>query len=87
MDILTFGFYKEYLVVRYASGNFKINIYFTWSFPDYCVSGTKCLQQFIFADWRFCFVLRELILAIRTDWFFLLGINFSVFQKVASIQH
>ena len=29
----------------------------------------------------FC-ILRELIFAIRTDWFFLLGINFCDFQKV-----
>ena len=34
----------------------------------------------------FC-VLRELILATRTDWFFLLGINFCDFQKVLSTQH
>ena len=34
----------------------------------------------------FC-VLRELIFAIRTDWFFLLEINFSSFQKVPSTQH
>ena len=31
----------------------------------------------------FC-VLRELIFAIRTDWCFLLGINFGDFQKVPS---
>ena len=31
----------------------------------------------------FC-VLRELIFAIRTDWFFLLGINFCNLQKVPS---
>ena len=34
----------------------------------------------------FC-VLWELIFAIRTDWFFLLGINFWDFQKVPSTQH
>ena len=34
----------------------------------------------------FC-VLRELIFAVRTDWFFLLGINFCDFQKVPSSQH
>ena len=33
----------------------------------------------------FC-VLRELIFAIRTHWFFLLGINFCDFQKVPSSQ-
>ena len=34
----------------------------------------------------FC-VLRELILGIRTDWFFKRGINFCDFQKVPSTQH
>ena len=34
----------------------------------------------------FC-VLRELIFAIRTDWFFLQRINFCDFQKVFSTQH
>ena len=34
----------------------------------------------------FC-VLWELIFAIRTDWFFLLAINFWDFQKVPSTQH
>ena len=34
----------------------------------------------------FC-VLRELIFAVRLDWFFLLGINFCDFQKVPSSQH
>ena len=34
----------------------------------------------------FC-VLRELIFAIRTDWFFLLRVNFCDFQKVFSTQH
>ena len=31
----------------------------------------------------FC-VLRELIFAIRTDWFFLLGINFCDFQNLST---
>ena len=30
----------------------------------------------MFVDWQFFCVLRELIFAIRTDWFFLLGINY-----------
>ena len=34
----------------------------------------------------FC-ILRELIFAIRTDWFFLLGINSCDFQNVTSAQH
>ena len=46
--------------------------------------GKKFLREFIFADWRFVCVLRELIFAIRTDWFFLLGNNFCDFQKVLS---
>ena len=33
------------------------------------------------------FVLLELIFAIKTDWLFLLGINFCDFQKVPSAQH
>ena len=45
----------------------------------------------IFAGVYFCglaifCVLRELIFAIRTDWFFLLGINFCDFQTVPSTQ-
>ena len=35
---------------------------------------TLCLQD----DWPFFCVLRELIFAIRTDWLFSMGINFSV---------
>ena len=35
---------------------------------------------------NFC-VLRELIFAIRADWFFYQGINFGDFQKVPSTQH
>ena len=34
----------------------------------------------------FC-VLRELIFTIRTDWFFVVKINFWDFQKVPSTQH
>ena len=46
----------------------------------------------IFAGVQFCglaifCVLRELMFAIRTGWFFLLGINFCDFQKVPSTQH
>ena len=41
--------------------------------PTSC--DTQFLQEFIFADWRFFVFLRELIFAIRTDWFFLLGIT------------
>ena len=44
-----------------------------------------------FADWRVLCQqwssLRELIFAIRTDWIFLVGINFCDFQKVPSTQH
>ena len=46
--------------------------------------GTKFLREFTFADWWFFCVLRDLIFAIRTDWCFLLGINFGDFQKVPS---
>ena len=41
----------------------------------------------IFADCAIFCVSRELIFAIRTDWYFLLGINFCDFQKVSSTQH
>ena len=41
----------------------------------------KFLQEFILADWQFFCVLRELIFSIRTDWFFLLGINFAIFRE------
>ena len=49
--------------------------------------------QEIFVGVYFCglaiyCVLQELIFAIRTDWFFLLGINyFCNFQKAPSTQH
>ena len=51
----------------------------------YCVARNFCCGLFL-RNGDFC-VLRELIFAIRTDWFFLLGINFCDFQKVPSIQH
>ena len=41
----------------------------------------KFLQEFVLADWQFFCVLRELIFSIRTDWFFLLGINFAIFRE------
>ena len=40
-----------------------------------------------FCGLAICCVLWGLIFAIRTDWFFLLGINFCDFQKLPSIQH
>ena len=43
--------------------------------------GTKFLWEFIFADWQF-YVFCGNLFAIRTDWFFLLEINFYDFQKV-----
>ena len=36
---------------------------------------------------RYRVFLRKLILAVRTDWFFLVGINFCDFQKVPNTQH
>ena len=53
--------------------------------------GIHTVWHKIFAGVYFCglaifCVLRELIFAIRTDWFFLLGINFCDFQKVRSAQ-
>ena len=35
----------------------------------------------------FCVLLKLIIFAIRTDWLFLVGINFCNFQKVPSVQH
>ena len=49
--------------------------------------GTKFLREFIFADLAIFCVFRELSFAIRTDWFFLLGINFCDFQKELSIDN
>ena len=49
--------------------------------------GTKFLREFVFADWRFFVFCGNNIFAIRTDWFFKLGINFCDFQKVLSTQH
>ena len=59
-----------------------VEIISNWFCPIPC--ATKLLRAFIFIcglAMFFC-ILRELIFAIRTDWFFLLGINFCVFQKV-----
>ena len=55
----------------------------------YRVARNFCESFFFFRIGVFFFVvvLRELIFAIRTDWFFLLGINFCDFQKVTSTQH
>ena len=44
--------------------------------------GTKFLREFIFADWRFSLFCGNNFLVIRTDWFFMPGINFCYFQKV-----
>ena len=46
--------------------------------------GTNFLREFILWIGDF-YVLRELMFSIRTDWFFLLGINFCDFQKVPSV--
>ena len=37
-------------------------------------------------DWQFLFCFEGLISAIRTEWSFLLGINFCNFQKVLNKQ-
>ena len=47
-------------------------------------SGTKFLQEFIFCALVIFSVLRKLIFAITTHWFFPLRINFCDFQKVPS---
>ena len=48
-----------------------------WGLP----CGTKLLREFILRISDFFCVLRELIFATRTNWFFLLGIDFCVFRK------
>ncbi|MCG8403664.1 MAG: hypothetical protein MI923_00570, partial [Phycisphaerales bacterium] len=50
----------------------------------YIPCGTKCLREFIFCGSAIFCVSQELLFAIRTDLFFLLGINFGDFQKVPS---
>ena len=45
----------------------------------------QCGTEFLRISDFLCFA--ELIFAIRTDRFFLLGINFCSFQKVASIEN
>ena len=44
--------------------------------------GTKFLRDVYFCRLAILCILRELSFAIRTDWFFLLEINFCDFQKV-----
>ena len=52
---------------------------------EYHVARNFCRSLFLrIGDFS---VLRELIFAIRTDWFFLLGRSFCDFQKVPSTQH
>ena len=55
LDVLTFSFYTEYLVVRYASGNFKISTFIPWSFPDYGVARNFCDSLFLRIGDFFCF--------------------------------
>ena len=55
-----------------------------WGKNRHC---SRVRVKFVFADWRFFCVLRELIFVIRTNWFFLLGINICDFQKVPGTQH
>ena len=49
-----------------------------WGKNRHC---SRVRVKFVFADWRFFCVLRELIFVIRTNWFFSLGINICDFQK------
>ena len=44
---------------------------------NYCklLCGTKFLQEFNFADWRFFVFCGNLFFPIGKDWFFLQGIN------------
>ena len=73
-----FSFYFLFHLGCYFNFLSLLNLAFNLTFT--LPRGTKFLREFIFADWRFFCVLRELIFAIRTDWFFLLGIN-AIFRK------
>ena len=55
----------------------------------YIPCGTKFLREFVFCGLAIFCVLRELIFAIRTDWFFLKEIVFCDFRKfpVSSIEN
>ena len=52
----------------------------------YRVARNFCGSLFLQIGDFFGTNLREIILVIRTDWFFLLGINFCDFQKAPSTQ-
>ena len=75
--------------------NFFFNSLLSWLFklfPLYVEYWSYFVWHEIFAGIYFCGLaifcfLRELIFAIRTDWFLLLGINFWVFSKVPSTKH
>ena len=53
-------------------------------YPNYGKALAPTVWQEIFADW---FVLRELIFAIRTDWFFLLAVGNEVLRFSESTQY
>ena len=57
-----------------------------WNRPKYTVWHESFAGIYLCGLAIFC-VLTELIFAIRTDWLFLLTINFCHFQKVPSTQH
>ena len=54
---------------------------------QYLPCGTKFLARVYFCGLAIFCVLQDLIFAIRTDCFFLLGINFCDFQTVPSIDN
>ena len=52
-----------------------------FSDPEFNTVWHEIYAGVYFCGLAFFFVLRELIFAIRADWFFRLGINFTIFRK------
>ena len=87
----------HFSVIFYLQSLFKIffNSLLSWLFklfPLYVEYWSCFVWHEIFAAIYFCGLaifcfLRELIFAIRTDWFLLLRINFWVFSKVPSTKY
>ena len=58
-----------------------------YSISFYCNSRIVYRVEGNFCGLAIFCVLRKLFFVIRTDWFYMLGINFCEFQKVPSTQH
>ena len=55
--------------------------YCNFSDPEFNTVWHEIYAGVYFCGLAIFFVLRELIFAIRADWFFRLGINFTIFRK------